>query len=1184
MALPTTTPTTTAMDLTISLLGPLRATRGDQELVLGGRRQRAVLARLALAAGSVVGAERLVDELWAGEPPPSAANTLQSYVSNLRRILGPAPGPAIERLGDGYRLAVDDGGVVLSSTRFEQLAAQDDDDLGRWLARLEEGLALWHGDAVAEFADEAWAQGDAVRLEELRMAAVEQRFQVLLDLGRHAAVVGEVETAAQAHPLRERLTALLVLALYRCGRQAEALRAYERTRQYLGDELGLDPGPDLVQLAARVLDHDPALAPARPAARTAGPTARVDEPVSVGVAPPTGLPLDLPPAVLERRTRSTFVGRRHELVEMGRAYEAVADGDRLLLSVAGEPGMGKTRLAQQFATWVHDQGGHVLWGRCTAENLIAYQPAVEAIRTAIRSISEPRAQYLLAPRPALGILLPDLTAGSDAAPSRAERYELYEALADLVGDVAGADPVMFVVDDIQWADASTLSLLDHLVRSERTGRLLVVATQRRPAGRSTTELDSLYADLRRDQRLRSLDLGGIGIDDVAEILEGQGVEVSEDLALALHARTGGNPFFVESLAEHGAGSGRSMPESVRDLLDQRLAGLDAEANRVLTAAAVMGLRVDLGVLGEVVDLAPDDLLDIVDLATAAALLVEDEELGWVTFPHALVRQALVARTTRNREAQLHLRVADALDARPELLDRAANVAQHLHAAGRLSPPERAARAALAAASEALDVLADEEARRWAERAVERCEPGRLRAEADLLAAVASRNLADAEAARASLDRVLVHARSARDAHLLARVAQERALAVAGIGFSFGSVDEELIALFDEALEAHPEAQFRAELLAWSSIAQSSGTDRPRQADVALAASEAGAVLGDPRTTALTLLARRLALAGPEGLDERLKLGEPMVAAAEAAGWTDLVVVGRVLTYVDHLENDQIDLARRDVDDLGGYIAPFGRPGFEAYHLFAEANLALMAADLDRAEALSNRALAVGEPSHAGNAEQAWKAQQMMFCRDRGTLAELAPLVHEMAEGFPHMAVWRTADATCATATGDLDAARAAYRPLVTGTALDNRADTTWYTTVAQLAEVAWVAGDAEGGAVLAGLLAPYAHRLGVTGMGAVCIGPLSRELGLALAVAGDLDGAADALAIAIERCVADNIPSWGARARCELALVLEERDGPGDAERAGPLRSDGLTTARELGVHLALGPIEYGEPGWRAWR
>ena len=150
-----------AMDLTISLLGPLRATRGDQELMLGGRRQRAVLARLALAGGSVVGAERLVDELWAGEPPPSAANTLQSYVSNLRRILGPVPGPAIERLGDGYRLAVGDDGIALSSARFEQLAApadNTDDDLLRGLARLEEGLALWHGDAVAEFADEVWAQ------------------------------------------------------------------------------------------------------------------------------------------------------------------------------------------------------------------------------------------------------------------------------------------------------------------------------------------------------------------------------------------------------------------------------------------------------------------------------------------------------------------------------------------------------------------------------------------------------------------------------------------------------------------------------------------------------------------------------------------------------------------------------------------------------------------------------------------------------------------------------------------------------------------------------------------------------------------------------------------------------------------------------------------------------------------
>ena len=234
------------------MLGPLRARpRGGADVALGGRRQRGVLARLAIAGGEVVAAERVIDDLWDGDPPRSATNTLQSYVSNLRRVLGHEGSVVVERVGDGYR--IDPAGAVLTTARFEHLVALGSGGTGSGgtgtggvdarIAVLDEALALWHGPALGDLADEPWARGPAARLEELRLAATEARFELLLATGRHAVAVGDIEAAATAHPLRERLTALLVLALYRSGRQAEALRAYERARTHLADESGPRPRP-----------------------------------------------------------------------------------------------------------------------------------------------------------------------------------------------------------------------------------------------------------------------------------------------------------------------------------------------------------------------------------------------------------------------------------------------------------------------------------------------------------------------------------------------------------------------------------------------------------------------------------------------------------------------------------------------------------------------------------------------------------------------------------------------------------------------------------------------------------------------------------------------------------------------------------------------------------------------------
>jgi len=239
------------------VLGPVRAVRDGRELGLGGPRRRALLALLLVAGGRVVPAERLAEELWGGCPPPAAAGTLRAHVSRLRALL--RPDAVLFARGGGYALAVEPG--QLDAGRFERLAGAGREALEHGEAavaasRFREALGLWRGRALADVADVEPLAREGARLEELRLVAVEGRVEADLALGLEAEVAGELEGLVAEHPVRERLWRLLVLALYRGGRQADALGAYRRARAMLAEELGIEPGEELRQLEQAVLRQD----------------------------------------------------------------------------------------------------------------------------------------------------------------------------------------------------------------------------------------------------------------------------------------------------------------------------------------------------------------------------------------------------------------------------------------------------------------------------------------------------------------------------------------------------------------------------------------------------------------------------------------------------------------------------------------------------------------------------------------------------------------------------------------------------------------------------------------------------------------------------------------------------------------------------------------------------------------
>ena len=323
----------------VRLFGELEAVAGGVPVPVRGAKQRALLALLALQRGQPVSADRLIDVLWGDGQAANPANALQAQIGQLRRTFGAA---AIVTSEAGYALDVRPDQVDI--VRFEQLVTKGrrlaaDGELAPASATLGEALGLRRGEPLAEFAYAGFADAERARLDELTLVATESRAGADLGLGRYGELAGELEALCREHPLRERLWELLILALYRSGRQAEALRAYAEVRDRLADELGLDPGPALRELQTRILAQDPSLAPARPAPVPAARAAAA--PVTAG-------------NLRERLGR--FVGRDAELAQLREAVRASR-----LVTLTGPGGAGKTRLAVEAAAALRPEHPDGAW-------------------------------------------------------------------------------------------------------------------------------------------------------------------------------------------------------------------------------------------------------------------------------------------------------------------------------------------------------------------------------------------------------------------------------------------------------------------------------------------------------------------------------------------------------------------------------------------------------------------------------------------------------------------------------------------------------------------------------------------------------------------------------------------------------------------------------------------------------
>jgi predicted ATPase/DNA-binding SARP family transcriptional activator len=667
---------------------------GSVVVDVGSKRHREVLAALVLDAGRVVSTESLLDRVWGEGQRGATKDNLHAVISRLRSKLPAAAGIATQ--DPGYRLDLPPGAV--DAEEFTSLVA----DARRLVAeqahpaarsKVEAALALWRGRPYADIRA-SFAEIEADRLEGQRLSATELLAELDLAMGRHSDLLGWLAGAVAQHPLREGLRGSLMLALYRAGRQAEALEQYDEARTVLAEELGIDPGPDLQRLHALVLRQDPSLLapPATPVPAMPRPTL------------PTG---------------AAMVGRSGELARILSSVSRGLAGSPSFTAVVGEAGIGKTRLVEEVAAAT--DSAVVAWGRCwDHEGTPALWPWERALAELVDRVGLDTCRELAAgPAAAISALVPQL---GDAPAAGVPRTQLYAAVVTFLEGVTDLHPVLMVLEDLHWGDRESVELAEYVATAMTRGRLALVVTVRNPSESRGTAGDDLIAAVAREPQSERVDLVGLGVDDVRTLVEGRtGTGVSPDVARALRDRTDGNPFYLceltRLLGEEREISGRAdvpVPVGVRAVIERRLRHLPTQDQSVLAVASVIGRSFEIDLLAEITALPTSTLVGALDRAVQAGVLSADPHRG--RFAHALVQETLALSGGPMRRAALHGQVAEALERRESSAPAA--IAFHYISAGAVGDPEKAVRFSLEAAAEAERRLAYHEAERNVRQAID----------------------------------------------------------------------------------------------------------------------------------------------------------------------------------------------------------------------------------------------------------------------------------------------------------------------------------------------------------------------------------------------------------------------------------------------------------------------------------
>ncbi len=913
---------------------------------------------------------------------------------------------------------------------------------------------------------------------------------------------------------------------------------------------------------------------------------------------PTAAQVPLP-SRLALAPATSVVGRALERAHLLGALKAASAGDgRRVVLVSGEPGIGKTTLSGDVARRAHEDGAIVLYGRCDEDVGVPYQPFVEALggyvsdapESLLFALGERRLSELSRLVPKIRARFPGL-AEPQSTDADAERYLLFGAVTAAVTEIAAAKRLVLVLDDLHWADKATVVLLRHLVTTLDRAQVLVVGTYRHSDLTAGHPLTEVLAALRREPGVSRLPVGGLDDDDVIALLERlAGHEMGPDgiqLAHAVRRETGGNPFFTAEVLRHLAETGAirqqedghwvatvdmssiGLPESVREVVDQRVRRLGDEVQQILTVASVIGRDFDLGLLARLVERDEEEVLAALEAAAAALVVVEVEGRSErFTFTHALFQHSLYEGLSASRRARTHRRIGELLEVEcdGDPGSRIGELAHHWVAATMPADAGKAAGYASRAGWAALGALAPDEAIRWFGQALDLLETGSVGDPVEHLDVLIGLGDARRQAGDAAYRETLLDA--AREAVQLGETDRLVAAALAnnrGMVSSFGVVDAERIAMLEAALAAtgDGDSEARAWLLATLAAELPSSGDLHRIRRLTADAEAMARRLGGDGALLRVLNLTFLPLWLPDGIDRAVVASEEAVTLAAEVGdpvarfWA---AWNRVFAMASAADRTGMDFA---MESAGSLAHEIGQPYLIGQVTQGRCWLVLLSGDAEYAERLANEALQIASNSGQPDALAVFGVNLISIRRHQGRGEEILPLVEQAVADNPGIPAFQAVYAQLLCECERTDAAEPLLE-VARGADFYNAAyNWTWLPNTVLWADTAATLGDIAAARVLFERLSPFETQ-GIAS-GASFYGTVAMYLARLAVVLGHHEDARTLFERADAQLRALEAPFWHAINQVEWARLLSAVGSGDELRRARELLAEAATTAASHG-------------------
>jgi DNA-binding SARP family transcriptional activator/class 3 adenylate cyclase len=883
-----------------------------------------------------------------------------------------------------------------------------------------------------------------------------------------------------------------------------------------------------------------------------------------------------------------FVGRQRELAELlGGLDDAFAGRGRLFL-LGGEPGIGKSRLAEELTARAAARGARVLVGRCwEAGGAPAYWPWVQSLRTYARECDDTTLRAQLGASAAeLAHIIPELRGRFPNLPeslgvdSEGARFRLFDATADFLRKASESRPIVLVLDDLHAADVPSLLLLRFLARELGSTRVLLLGAYRDVDPTPGQPLTEMLMEVAREPVTRRIALGGLSEREVAQYVQRTASEIaSPELVTGVYAETEGNPLFVgeivrllsvEGMPSESAAEARlAIPQSTRDVIARRLSHLSAECDRMLVLASVIGREFELEPLARMGGVSEDELLDLLDEALTARVVSDiPDRPRHLRFAHVLIRDTLYEGLISTRRVRLHQLAVEALEGLygDEAGPHVAELAYHSVAA---RDPDKGLRYARLAGDRALALLAYEEAARLYRLALEALQlarPPNEQARCELLLAVGEAEVRAGEVGAAK--RAFLEAAGTARRFGMPR---ELARAAAGYGGRFmwarAAGDDRLVPLLEEGLAAlgEDDVELRARLLARLAGVLRDEHSRERRDKLSREAVELARRAGNLAALAYALDGRLAAISAPDTVSECLSLVRELREVAERIGDQE-----RVVNALDHKRTRQLMLgdlreAEAALETEGRLFDELRQPAQLWQVHSAHAMFALATGRLTKAEELIPKAFALGERVLPHVAIPVYRLQCHGLRDFQGRLQEIAPAIRDLVIDYPTRPAFRCAHAHVQARLGQRGEAKHALDDLARDNFSALPFDQEWLYGMSLLAETSALLGDSDSGALLYGLLLPWAafcaadHPEGFRGS-------IARYLGLLATMTRSWEAAELHFEDALAMNARMGARPWLAHTENDYARMLRARNGRGDRERAEALLDAAGKTYRELGM------------------